>query len=107
MSIAESWPAAMAVVAIAAGAALLGWALYGDRRALPSKRRARQALALLSRFRRAVAGVCLCAAGAGWLLEVSWLWTLALIIGGEEVLESSVMIAALRDEQQRLHKQAA
>ena len=47
------------------------------------------------RFNALVAG------GAGWLAQLGWLVVLAAIIGGQELLETSIMSAALRDEERR------
>lgn len=56
-----------------------------------------RALAIMRGFRRSVLGLALAGVGAAWLWEVRGLVTLSLLIGGEELLESSVMIRALRD----------
>ena len=42
--------------------------------------------------------VCLAAAaiGAAWWWQIGWLFVLALVIGGEELLESTIVIAALK-----------
>jgi hypothetical protein len=56
-----------------------------------------RALAIMRGFRRAVLGLAIAGVGAGWLWEVRGLVTLSLLIGCEELLESSVMIRALRD----------
>ena len=58
-------------------------------------------LSLARSFRRAVIGLALAGVGAGLLYGLSWLVVLSLIIGGEEVLESSVIAADLRDEEKR------
>lgn len=69
-------------------------------RGVAAARRARRdpprALALLCGFRAAILGLALAGIGAAWCWQLDWLLALALIIGGEEVLESSVVIAALR-----------
>ena len=58
-------------------------------------------------FRRVVMGLALIGIGAGSMAHIPWLVTLSLIIGGEEVLESSVMAAALHDEEKRRAAEAA
>jgi hypothetical protein len=46
-------------------------------------------------FRLSMIGLALAGAGAGWLLDQTWLIVLSLAIGGEETLESSIMHFAL------------
>jgi hypothetical protein len=53
-------------------------------------------LALMLGFRRAVIGLALMALAAAWAWHQPWLLALALAIGGEETLESSIAIYALR-----------
>lgn len=50
-------------------------------------------------FRRAVVGLALFGVAGAWLWHQPWLLTLALVIGGEEVLETSVILSALRRQQ--------
>jgi hypothetical protein len=57
-----------------------------------------RALGILRGFRIGVFGLCLAGAGAGWLWGCGWLLGISLIICGEEVLESSIGIAALRHD---------
>lgn len=54
-----------------------------------------RSLALLRGFRISVVGLCLAGLGAGWFWNIGWLVGLSLIIGGEELLESTVVIAAM------------
>jgi hypothetical protein len=61
----------------------------------------RQTLALLRGFRAAVFVLSFGAIVSGLWLQVWWLWTLGLLIGAEELLETSVVIAALRDGSRR------
>ena len=46
-------------------------------------------------FRLLTIGLALAGSGAGWLLDQTWLIVLSLAIGGEEMLESSIMHFAL------------
>jgi hypothetical protein len=46
-------------------------------------------------FRFSMIGLALAGAGAGWLLDQTWLIVLSLAIGGGETLESSIMHFAL------------
>jgi hypothetical protein len=54
-----------------------------------------RALALLRGFRISIVGLCLTGVGAGWLWDIGWLVGLSLIVGGEELLESTVVITAM------------
>ena len=47
-------------------------------------------------FRLTMIGLAVAGIGAAWLWHLPWLLALALAIGGEETLESSIAIAALR-----------
>ena len=47
-------------------------------------------------FRFAVIGVALAGLGASWNWHITWLFVLALVFAGEEVLESSVHLFILR-----------
>jgi hypothetical protein len=47
-------------------------------------------------FRVAIGGLALAGIGAAWCWQIGWLLGLSLIIGGEELLESTVVITALR-----------
>ena len=47
-------------------------------------------------FRLTVIGLAVVGIGAAWLWHLGWLLALSLAIGGEETLESSIAIAALR-----------
>jgi hypothetical protein len=52
-------------------------------------------------------GLCAAVFGVAWLADVGWLMGLAAIVVGEETLESSVHIAALRDGCARARREAA
>jgi hypothetical protein len=86
----------VAALMIPAGLVLL---VVGFRRGAAGMRRHRRdpprALALLRGFRISVVGLCLAGVGAGLLWDVGWLVGLSLIIGGEELLESTVVITAM------------
>jgi hypothetical protein len=58
-------------------------------------------------FRRVVAGLAFVGVGAGLMADISWLVTLSLIIGGQELLESSIIAAALHDEEKRRAAEAS
>ncbi len=85
----------LALIAIG-GLALAACGVY---RATTGVRRHRRdparSLALMRGFRLTVVGLCAAGVAAGWLWDLGWLIGLSLIIGGEEFLESTVMIAAL------------
>jgi len=47
-------------------------------------------------FRAAIIGLAVVALGAAWLSQQLWVLLLALAVGGEELLETSVILFALR-----------
>jgi hypothetical protein len=47
-------------------------------------------------FRTAIVGLAIVGLGASWLTQQLWVLLLALAIGGEELLETSVILYALR-----------
>ena len=47
-------------------------------------------------FRIAVIGVALAGLGAAWTWNIMWMFVLALVFGGEELLESSVHLFILK-----------
>jgi hypothetical protein len=91
-----SWQTYVASVLIAAGTPILLAGLLieldGIRRPLrdPAK-----VLIWVRGFRLSMIGLALAGAGAGWLVDQTWLIVLSLAIGGEETLESSIMHFAL------------
>jgi hypothetical protein len=70
-------------------------------------------IVFVSGFRAGVVGLALTGLGAAWLSQQLWVLLLALAIGGEELLETSVVLFALRrgrrlvEEQQRAKLAAA
>jgi hypothetical protein len=54
------------------------------------------ALALARALRGAILGLAATAFGAAWLWQIGPLALLALVVAGEEMLEISVVVAALR-----------
>jgi hypothetical protein len=51
-------------------------------------------------FRLTMIGLALIGVGAAWWWQIGWLLALSLAIGGEETLESSIVISALSRAQQ-------
>lgn len=94
-----SWRIYPAGVLIAAGVLL---AASGLRRCLVAWRRpgggVMQPLTWMGGFRRSIVGLALAGAGAAWTWQIGWLLALALVVGFEETLETSLAIAALRGE---------
>jgi hypothetical protein len=90
-------PAPIAAIAIVAGVVLL---VAGVSSGLGQARRARRdparALALMRGFRVALVGGCAVGLGSAWLWQSPVFVPLWLVILAEELLESSVVIAALR-----------
>ena len=93
----QSWATWAPATLLALGLVL---ALRGLRRcsiALPRPRSgAMQPLLWMRGFRLTLIGLALAGVGAGWLWGLDWLIALSLAIGGEETLESSIAIHALR-----------
>ena len=91
-----------------AGAALLALgpvlAFRGLRRCrvdLPRPRSgAMQPLVWMRGFRLTIFGLALAGVGAAWLWQLDWLLALSLAIGGEETLETSIAISALRAQRE-------
>lgn len=93
------WPTLPALSFVIAGAVIAIWAI---RRTVLDMRAARRdparAFALLRGFRRAMIALCVMALGIGWYWNLPAVIGLALIICFEETLESSTMIAALKND---------
>ena len=91
------WRAHLALALLVVG---LGAAVWGMRRGIAGARRAPRdpwrALVLLRGFRIGIIGLALAGLAAAWCWQLEWLSSLSLIIGGEELLESTVIINALR-----------
>lgn len=83
-------PAAVGAVLVLRGLRLLGNGL-GLSIWDPDK-----SLTLVRGFRWGVTGLAVMALAAAWQWHLLWLLLLALAIGGEELLESSLVVAALR-----------
>lgn len=62
----------------------------------PDLRDPRRALEVARSFRTGIAGACLLGWAVGWWLSIGWVVFVAFIVLGEEMLETSTMIAALR-----------
>jgi hypothetical protein len=86
-------------VAIAVFGALL--AVRGLRRHAIARRFAESTMAKpighVSGFRLILLGVPLMMASAGWALQQEWLFWIGVIVAGEETLETSMLLAALRE----------
>jgi hypothetical protein len=91
-----SWRAYPATLLAASGAAMLvrsGRHIRAARHAADPRR----ALSIARAFRLVTVGSACIGIGAGWAWGAGWLVGLSLIIGGEELLETSVVIQALKD----------
>jgi hypothetical protein len=90
------WQTIAAWVLVVPGVALL---LYGGRIEIDGitrpMRDPAKVITWVRGFRFSMIGLALAGAGAGWLLDQTWLIVLSLAIGGEETLESSIMHFAL------------
>jgi hypothetical protein len=88
---------ALLSVLIVGGAALLIAGVHLWRQAHRETRDLLRALLIARGFRRAIIGLCAMVFAVAALADVGWLMGLAAIVAGEETLESSVHVAALRD----------
>ncbi len=92
-----SWRAYPASLILAIGGAVLGWGLVtllAATRIAASDRG--KPIALVIGIRLVLVGGAIAALGASWLWQQLWLFILALAIGGEELLETSVVLYVLR-----------
>ncbi len=97
-----AWDNYLAVALMVLGVALAVRGLRRCRVALPHPRTgAMQPLTWMRGFRLALIGLAVAGAGAAWLWDLDWLLALSLAIGGEETLESSIAISALRAQPAR------
>ena len=85
-----------ALIALGIGLALWGllMVLNGLRGALRGD--SEKLLPWIQGFRLTIIGLALAGLGAAWAWHLTWLLVLTLAIGGEETLESSIVIFALR-----------
>ena len=88
-----SWRAYPASVLLAVGGVLL---VLGLRRMWQPFRGPIDAMAWMTGFRLGVVGLALVGIGLAWLWQQVWLLAIALGVGGEELLESSAYVAALK-----------
>ena len=92
-----SWRAYPASLILAVGGAVLVWGLvtlFATAHIAPSDRG--KPISLVTGIRLALVGGAIAALGASWLWQQLWLFILALAIGGEELLETSVVLYVLR-----------
>jgi hypothetical protein len=54
-------------------------------------------IGLMSGFRLILLGVPLVLVSAGWVLQQEWLFWIGVVVAGEETLETSMLLAALRE----------
>ncbi len=85
-----------ALIAVGIGLALWGllMELNGLRGALRGD--SGKLLTWIQGFRLSIIGLALAGLGAAWAWHLDWLLVLSLAIGGEETLESSIVIFALK-----------
>ena len=85
-----------ALIALGIGLALRGllMGLTGLRGAMRGD--SGKVLPWIQGFRLSIIGLALAGLGAAWGWHLTWLLVLTLAIGGEEILESSIVIFALR-----------
>ncbi len=83
---------------IALGIGLASWGLLMGMNGLRGALRgdSGKLLPWIQGFRLSIIGLALAGLGAAWAWHLTWLLVLTLAIGGEETLESSIVIFALR-----------
>jgi hypothetical protein len=91
------WRLYPAAVFMIAGTTLVGYGIWRDATALalPVSNPAK-GTALVRAFRIAILGLCVASIGLAWLWQIGWLIVLAACVAGEELLETSVVMAAIR-----------
>ena len=93
-----SWRWYPATAMIGLGGALALWGLRTEALGLRDSLRGDHSriVVWIQGFRLSIIGLALAGIGAAWALHLTWLLVLSLAIGGEETLESSLVIFALR-----------
>jgi len=91
---------------IALGAAVVLWAVRLQRRGpAPGAVAPTKPLDMVRALRAVLVGAALMGLGVGLLWENRWVVGISLIIGLEELLETSVVVMALRDEKARQERE--
>ncbi|MCZ6545787.1 MAG: hypothetical protein O6913_08800 [Chloroflexi bacterium] len=91
-----SWRAYPAAFAMAIGAWLALRGIHTFVRAFqPPFDGPQRSLAGVRGFRRGIGGLALVGLGAAWIWQIDWILVLSLVIGGEELLESTFHVQAL------------
>ena len=88
----RGWPAAALLLA---GALISLHAIFAARRA-PAPGAAHAGSGWIWRFRRLMLGLTLAGLGAAWWWHLGGLLAFTLVVGGEELFESSLVLGALR-----------
>lgn len=91
-----SWAQYPATLVFVAGAVLAVRGVLRCWASFPRVQASMQPLDWMRGFRLTLFGLAVAGAGAAWLGQVEWLLLLSLAIGGEETLETSICISALR-----------
>ena len=99
MSLSWRWYPATALILL--GGALALWGLWTEALGLRDSLRGDHSriVVWIQGFRLSIIGLALAGIGAAWALHLTWLLVISLAIGGEETLESSIVIFALRRKQ--------
>jgi hypothetical protein len=93
-----SWRLYVALPLMALGAVIAVWGTKMELVGLIGALRGNSAqlVTLMEGFRLSIIGLALTGVGAAWAWHLTWLLVLSLVIGGQEMLESSIDIFALR-----------
>jgi hypothetical protein len=97
-----SWRAWPATALVLGGIALALRAVWAERRgmALPSTD-PHKGVAFVRALRGVLVGLAAAVMGVAWIWQLDTVFLVAAVIGGEELLETSVVVAALDDAERR------
>lgn len=104
-----TWPLRPYPVSVL-GVAAVALVAHGVRTAGDSRRfrgDPERALLVARGARSMILGLCTAVFAAAWLFGIGWLVLLALVVVGEEMLETSVMVGALEDGARRRRARGA
>lgn len=90
------WREYPAAALIGVGGFLTVRAVLQCRAAWPRLSGSMQPLAWMQGFRLTIIGLAVVGVGAAWLWQAGWLFILSLAVAGEETLETTICVSALK-----------